>query len=64
MAGVTLNKRTYDTLWTPPFTIDVTDALQPGVNTLRVLATSTTPAAPPPAPARLRTTTRVVVPGR
>ena len=64
MAGVTLNQRAYDTLWTPPFMIDVTDALKVGVNTLQVLVTSTSPASPPPASARLRTTTRVVVPGR
>jgi hypothetical protein len=46
MAGVTLNGRAYDTLWMPPFTLDVTDALRPGRNTLEVLVTSTSTGQP------------------
>jgi hypothetical protein len=42
MAQVTLNGKTFDTLWMPPFTIDVTDALEAGQNKLSVRVTSTT----------------------
>jgi len=41
MAKVTLNGTTYETLWMPPFTLDVTDALKAGANNLSVLVTST-----------------------
>lgn len=59
MAGVTLNQRDYDTLWMPPFSLDVTDALKVGGNRLRVLVTSIAPGAPVPGAARLKTATRV-----
>jgi len=39
---VTLNGKTYDTLWMPPFIVDVTDALKEGQNKLAVRVTSTT----------------------
>lgn len=42
MAQVTLNGKTFDTLWMPPFELDVTDALQVGDNQLAVRLTSTT----------------------
>ncbi|MCW1886060.1 glycosyl hydrolase [Luteolibacter flavescens] len=41
MAKVTLNGHTYDTLWMPPYSLDVTDALQPGANEVQVLLTGT-----------------------
>jgi len=41
MAKVTLNGHTFDTLWMPPFTLDVTDVLKSGKNHLQVLVTST-----------------------
>lgn len=41
MAKVTLNGKTYETLWMPPFTLDVTDALKMGSNSLSILVTST-----------------------
>lgn len=46
MAQVTLNGKTYDTLWMPPFTLDVTDALKAGQNQLAVRVTSTTEGKP------------------
>jgi len=46
MAKVTVNGKTHDTLWMPPFTVDVTDVLKPGKNTLKVLVTSTTKGRP------------------
>jgi len=41
MARVKLNGKEYDTLWMPPFTLDVTDHIKPGANQLQVLVTST-----------------------
>lgn len=46
MVRVTLNGRTYDTLWMPPFELDVTDKLKPGKNALEVLVTSTSESKP------------------
>lgn len=46
MAKITLNGKTFDTLWMPPFTLDVTDALKSGKNTLKVLVTSTSKGQP------------------
>jgi len=43
MAQVTLNGKAYDTLWMPPFKIDVTDVLKPVDNSLQVIVTSTSP---------------------
>ena len=40
MAKVTLNGKTFDTLWMPPFTLDISDAVKPGNNSLQVLVTS------------------------
>ncbi len=58
MAKVTLGGRTLDTLWMPPFAVDVTDSLQPGKNAIRVLVTSTTKGKPTLGKVVLRTTTR------
>ena len=41
MAKVTLNGRVFDTLWMPPFSLDLTDALKRGENHLQILVTST-----------------------
>ena len=41
IAVVTLNEKKLNTLWTPPFCLDITDVLKPGKNTLRVDVTST-----------------------
>ena len=46
MVKVTLNGKTYDTLWMPPFTLDVTDAVKPGDNKLQVVVTSTSTGKP------------------
>ena len=46
MAKVTLNGQAFDTLWMPPFTLDVTDVLKPGENHLQVLVTSTSKGKP------------------
>lgn len=46
MAQVTLNGKTFDTLWMPPFAVDVTDALKPGENRIAVRVTSTTEGRP------------------
>ena len=46
MAKVTLNGKTFDTLWMPPFTLDVTDVLKAGQNQLAVRVTSTTEGKP------------------
>jgi len=46
MATVTLNGQSYDTLWMPPFRLDVTDAVKAGHNKLQVMVTSTTKGKP------------------
>ncbi|MGB0372894.1 MAG: glycosyl hydrolase [Opitutales bacterium] len=46
MAEVTLNGKTFETLWMPPFTLDVTDALESGRNSIDVRITSTTEGQP------------------
>lgn len=46
MAKVTLNGKTFDTLWMPPFTLDVSDALKSGKNHIQVMVTSTSKGKP------------------
>jgi hypothetical protein len=46
MATVTLNGKEFDTLWMPPFQLDVTQALQSGQNRLRLQVVSTSPTTP------------------
>ena len=46
MAKITLNGKTYDTLWMPPFILDVTDTVKLGDNKLQVVITSTTKGKP------------------
>ena len=59
MAKVTLNGKDYATLWMPPFTLDVTDALKTGENRVKVLVTSTSQGQPRIAgPVSLRTVIR------
>jgi hypothetical protein len=41
IAVVTLNGKKLRTLWTPPYRLDVTDALKSGENTLQVEVTGT-----------------------
>jgi hypothetical protein len=41
IAAVTLNGKKLRTLWTPPYRLDVTDAIRPGANTLQVEVTGT-----------------------
>ncbi|MCK3683892.1 glycosyl hydrolase [Maribellus sp. YY47] len=41
IAEVTLNGKPLDTLWTPPYSLDITDALNSGKNTLEVKVTGT-----------------------
>lgn len=61
MAKVTLNGKPHVTLWRAPFTLDVTDALQPGPNHLQILVTSTTTGKPTLGQVALRTSTRIAV---
>jgi len=62
MAKVTLNGKVYDTLWMPPFELDVTDALKAGQNTLSVLVTSTSQGKPTlGSEVQLRTVTRTTI---
>ena len=46
MAQVSLNGKTYDTLWMPPYELDVSDVLKKGSNELAVRLTSTTEGKP------------------
>ena len=41
MASVSLNGKPVRTVWTPPYRVDLTDAVKPGVNTLTVEVTGT-----------------------
>ena len=41
MAKVTLNGKEFETLWMPPFALDVTETVKTGDNQLKVLVTST-----------------------
>ncbi|NQV32328.1 MAG: hypothetical protein HQ515_06515, partial [Phycisphaeraceae bacterium] len=61
MARVTLNGKAFDTLWMPPFTLDVTDALNRGKNKLRVLVTSTSKGKPKFGKVVLKTVTQKIV---
>ncbi len=61
MAQVTLNGKEYDTLWMPPFALEVTDRLHAGANNLRVLVSSTCQGEPTIGPVQLRTAARVIV---
>jgi len=63
MAKVTLNGKTFDTLWKPPFKLNVSDAVKPGNNELRVLVTSTSEGTPGFGPkVRLQSIVRAAVP--
>ncbi len=46
MATATLNGKEFETLWMPPFELDVTKALKPGKNHLRVKVVATSPTSP------------------
>jgi hypothetical protein len=46
MATATLNGKEFETLWMPPFVLDVTKALKPGENRLRLQFVSTSPTTP------------------
>jgi hypothetical protein len=41
IAAVTLNGKKLRTLWTPPYRLDITDAVKPGRNTLQIEVTGT-----------------------
>lgn len=59
MAKVKLNGKVYDTLWMPPFTLDVTDSVKPGENRLQVQVTSTSKEQPSlGTPVQLKTVSR------
>jgi hypothetical protein len=65
MARVTLNGRSYDTLWMPPFELDVTDDVKTGSNRLEILVTSTTQGKPAIGKSvQLKTVSRIAVPLR
>ena len=55
MAKVKLNGKEFETLWMPPFALDVTDALKTGDNKLTVLVTSTSQGKPKLGDVKLRT---------
>ncbi len=62
MVQVTLNGKTFDTLWMPPFNLDVTDALKSGKNKIAVRVTSSTEGKPNLAGSvQLKTVSRVSV---
>jgi hypothetical protein len=62
MAKVTLNGEAFDTLWMPPFTLDVSDVLKSGENKLQVLVTSTSKGKPKLGKVvQLKTTTRKTI---
>jgi hypothetical protein len=62
MATVTLNGKSFDTLWMPPFVLDVTDAVKSGKNTLKILVTSTSKGQPTLGDlVKLRTVTRKTI---
>ncbi len=62
MAKVTLNGKTFDTLWMPPFTLDVSDVVKAGKNVLQVLVTSTSEGQPTlGTTVQLKTTTRKTI---
>ena len=60
MAGITVNGKTLDTLWMPPFKADITELLKKGQNKLNLEITSTSPCVSPGllGPIRLITTVR------
>ena len=41
IAKVTLNGKTYPTIWAPPYSVDVTDAVKFGMNHLKIEVTDT-----------------------
>jgi hypothetical protein len=55
MAQVTLNGREYETLWMPPYALDVTEVLKSGDNKLKVLVTSTSQGKPKLGAVKLQT---------
>jgi len=62
MAKVTLNGTVFDSLWMPPFELNVADALKPGKNTLKILVTSTSKGRPSLGKiVQLRTVTRKTI---
>ncbi|HEX5789890.1 MAG TPA: glycosyl hydrolase, partial [Luteolibacter sp.] len=56
MAQVTLNGKDFETLWMPPFVLDVTDVVKSGNNKLKVLVTSTVTGKPALGDVQLRAT--------
>lgn len=58
MAKVTLNGKEFETLWMPPFVLDVTGIVETGSNKLKVLVTSTSQGKPAMGDVRLRTVSR------
>jgi hypothetical protein len=58
MAKVTLNGKEFETLWMPPFVVDVTEAVKTGDNKLKVLVTSTSKGKPALGDVKLKTGSR------
>ena len=58
MAKATLNGKEFETLWMPPFALDVTDVVKTGDNKLKVLVTSTSKGKPKLGDVKLRTVSR------
>jgi beta-galactosidase/beta-glucuronidase len=58
MAKVTLNGKEFETLWMPPFTVDVTEVVKSGDNQLKVLVTSTSKGKPTLGDVKLKTGSR------
>jgi hypothetical protein len=59
MAKATLNGKEFETLWMPPFALDVTDAVKTGDNQLTVLVTSTSQGKPKLGDVKLRTISKI-----
>jgi hypothetical protein len=55
MAQVTLNGKEFETLWMPPFALDVTETVKRGDNKLKVLVTSTSQGKPKFGDVKLKT---------
>jgi len=58
MAQVTLNGKAFETLWMPPFVVDVTEVVKTGDNQLKVLVTSTSKGKPGLDNVKLKTSSR------
>ena len=59
MAGISINGKTLETLWMPPFKVDITELVKKGNNKLNVEITSTSPCESPGLMGPVRLTTSI-----